>query len=161
MKQVFIALSLLLLIACGQADTIDSNGDETAHAEKKAPLYQNQLYQVEAINGWTIEEETVTEKEQNVSFINDNTKVIITTTNNEQSNDQLKSKFLSSFSKNATIVKEKENYVRLETNRNENIFGDIYIHQGSDFKVVLIFMTPEQDYDKEKIQSFNEKIELF
>ncbi|SHM96421.1 hypothetical protein [Gracilibacillus kekensis] len=159
MKKIYIGCFLLVLIACGQAESDANSVKNATNADQDTPLYHNELFQICAVDGWVLEEEI--SEDQNVSFRNENTRVIITTASNDQSNDALKSKILSSFSKKVEVIEENKNYLSLETNRDENIRGDLYIHQGSNGKVVLVFMTPEQDYDQTKIHTFNENIELF
>ncbi|MGP4040718.1 hypothetical protein ACTWP4_12615 [Gracilibacillus sp. D59] len=163
MKQVLIVSCLFFLMACGQGESATDLGENTGQAEKQDVLYENDVFQIGGVDGWSVEEEATAEQEQNIVFSNGTTRVIVSSVSKEQTVDLLKKNVLSSFSKKAELIEEDENYLAVQTNRNENIRGDIYFHQGSKHNVIFTFMTPEQHYqeNKKQINAFNESIQIF
>ncbi len=156
---------LFFLFACGQgegkdATTVDNNSGQ---AETEAVLYEDNVFQIAEIDGWSVDEGATAEQEQNVIFSNGTTRLIVSMVSNKQTVDTLKKEVLSSFSKKVELIEDDENYIALLTNRKENIRGDVYFLQGSEHQLIFTYMTPEQHYqeNKDQIKAFNESIKIF
>ncbi len=152
---------LFLLCACGQGE--DATNDDNNSGQTEAVLYENDVFQIEEIDGWSVDQEATAEQEQNVIFSNGTTRLIVSIVSKEQTIDTLKKDVQSSFSKKVELIEDDENYIALLTNRKENIRGDVYFHQGSEHQLIFTFMTPEQHYQESKnqINAFNEGITIF
>ncbi|WP_208587523.1 hypothetical protein [Gracilibacillus suaedae] len=161
MKRAMMITCLFLLCACGQGE--DATNDDNNSGQTEAVLYENDVFQIEEIDGWSVDQEATAEQEQNVIFSNGTTRLIVSIVSKEQTIDTLKKDVQSSFSKKVELIEDDENYIALLTNRKENIRGDVYFHQGSEHQLIFTFMTPEQHYQESKnqINAFNEGITIF
>ncbi|WP_163579005.1 hypothetical protein [Gracilibacillus saliphilus] len=163
MKRAMMITCLFMLCACGQGEDATNDDNNAGQAETEAVLYENDVFQIEEIDGWSVDEEATAEQEQNVIFSNGTTRLIVSIVSKEQTIDILKKDVLASFSKKVELIEDDENYIALITNRKENIRGDVYFHQGSEHQLIFTYMTPEQHYQESKnqINAFNEGITIF
>ncbi|WP_163539820.1 hypothetical protein [Gracilibacillus sp. YIM 98692] len=158
MKKVILFGLLLFLFACSQDEGADAEQADQQEQEE-TPLYEHEIYQIGAMDGWEFDSDATVDYEQNVIFTHNKTNAIVSTV----STSNWKEKVVASFSSQVEVVNEEEHYMQVQTNRKENIYGDIYFHEGSDKNVIIIFMTPENlvEENQESIQTFNENITIF
>lgn len=154
---------LLFLVGCSkdEANSLEVSADEENSSNEEAidPMYDNPYFEVSQVDEWVVEEQKSTEKEG--VFVN-NSSVAIVSKLDENKKETWKNQVMASFSNNAEITEEMENYFAVETKRKENIRGDVYKLEGSSHDVLVIIMTPEKAYaeTKETIQNFKHYITL-
>ncbi|GAE94579.1 hypothetical protein JCM21714_3750 [Gracilibacillus boraciitolerans JCM 21714] len=158
MKKVLIIACFAFLIACGQGENDIEAEANIVDEEMEAVFYENNMFELSSLEGWSLDQEATAEEDQHIIFSNGTTKVIVAMVSKEQTIEQMKKSVIASFSKKTEIIEEKENYLAIETNRKENIRANVYFYEGSAHQLVFTFMTPEQDV-KESNNRINEFID--
>ncbi|ENH98403.1 hypothetical protein J416_00409 [Gracilibacillus halophilus YIM-C55.5] len=161
MKRIGIILCTIFLVACGQNEQSNQGDESPTNDASSQILYENEIFQIDAVEGWQLDEPSQ-KTDGNVVFTYGKTQAIVTTVSSDESMDELKSKAVGSFSNHVEVIEEKEQYLAVQTNRKENIIGDIYFHQGSNRHLIVIFMTPEKVHEQNQkmIETFHQSISI-
>lgn len=147
-KAIFLFVFILILAGCSEKSPLEVEADGSEKQENTI-LYENVEHglMIDEVQGWSYTKEVL--QPFNVSFTNDQASVIVSILSNEKTVEEMKDEILLGAG-DVTIIEEDEDALSYKTNRKESVRTNLYIERTENDTRLLIFMTPFNEYEKNK-----------